>query len=279
VLIIVAGSLLLVVLASVGYVVYVQWRHGCFDPPTYDTEAPKLPEMPDKPRVLVFSKTNSFRHIEGIPAAHAMFDDFAKELGWYVFHTENAAIHNPDQLGKFDLIVWNNVSGDVLTEEQRKAFKSNVEGGAQVLCIHATGGDPSYGWEWQPKELIRAQFVGHPLLPQFQNAVVDIEDHDHPAMKHLPDHWKFRDEWYSYSASPRARVHVLATLNEDSYRPVTFGLIGSLRMGDHPIIWYHDVGRGRVFYSALGHCAEAYTDKNYRELLKQTCLWLLNRDS
>ncbi len=40
-----------------------------------------------------------------------------------------------------------------------------------------------------------------------------------------------------------------------------------------------EVGEGRVFYSALGHCAEAYADENYRELLKQACLWLLDGES
>lgn len=271
------GVALMVILAVLigGYIGYTLWRHEVFKAPSYDTEAPDIPDLPTTPRVLIFSKTNSFRHVDAIPASNALFAEFAKELGWSTFYTENAAVHSDELLKQFDLIILNNISGDVLTTEQRTAFRGWLESGGKILAIHASGGSPVYDWEWYPSELIRAQFIGHPGLPQFQHATVQVEDDAHPAMKHLPAEWDFNDEWYSFDASPREKVHVLATLQEDSYSPALAGPIGSLRMGDHPIIWHHKVGKGTVFYSALGHRAAAYSDKNYRELLKQAIIWLL----
>ena len=270
-----AAALLLLVLTIGGYVLHTLWRHEVFVAPTYDMSAPPLPELGDGPSVLVFSKTNSFRHVDAIPAANTMFQEFADELKWSIHFTENAAVHSSELLKRYDLVVWSNVSGDVLTEDQRVAFQAYLEGGGKVLGIHGTGGSPLYEWEWYPKEFIRAQFIAHPAVPQFQDAALEIEDTAHPAMKHLPERWDFHDEWYSFQASPRERVHVLATLDEDSYRPSLAGPFGDLRMGDHPIIWHHKVGEGTVFYSALGHKAEAYADDPHREMLKQACVWLL----
>ena len=105
-----------------GYIAFYMWRHNEFAEPTYDTLAPQLPELPLEPRVLVFSKTNGFRHIEAIPAANAMFAEFASQEGWSIFFTENAAVHNTGALSQFDLVIWNNVSGDVLTEKQVQEY-------------------------------------------------------------------------------------------------------------------------------------------------------------
>jgi len=258
---------------------YMIWRHEVFVPATYETVTPPLPfATTGGPRVLVFSKTNGFRHVDAIPAANALLARFAEEEAWDIHFSENAATHVANTLDHIDLVVWNNVSGDVLTPEQRSDFKAWLSDGGRVLAMHATGGDPVYQWDWHPAEFIRAQFIGHPILPQFQNAVVHIEDQSHPAMAHLPERWTVKDEWYSFKTSPRDQVHVLASLDESTYWPTLVGPFGDLRMGDHPIIWHHAVGQGVVFYTALGHRAETYEDPDYQTLLKNAALWLLDLD-
>src|SRR5260370_42570233 len=48
--------------------------------------------------------------------------------------------------------------------------------------------------------------------------------------------------------------HILATVDEKSYEP------GRTSMGaDHPLIWWHCVGKGHELYSALGHAAGTYS--------------------
>jgi uncharacterized protein len=89
----------------------------------YDSVSPILPRELVSPAILVFSKTNSYRH-ESIDAANAMFQKVANGRGWGVFETENGAIFDAAQLGRFKTVVWNNVSGDVLTPPQQEAFKS-----------------------------------------------------------------------------------------------------------------------------------------------------------
>ena len=113
--------------------------------------------------------------------------------------------------------------------------------------------------------------------PQFQQATVRIEDSAHPATRALGTSWTRTDEWYSFASSPRAKgYHVLASLDESTYRPVMdIRVLGAkdIRMGDHPIIWTHCVGQGRVFYSALGHSASTYAEPKHLELLEGALAW------
>lgn len=243
-------------------------------PDVFETVPPVLPENMKRPAILVFSKTNGYRHEDAIPAANSMLTDMAEKRGWSLYQTENGAVFNPAQLAEFDAVVFNNVSGNVFTPEQRAALKAWIESGGGFVGIHGSGGDPSYKWQWYVQSLIGAQFIGHPMDPQFQQATIHVEDRTHPATKDLPETWVRTDEWYSFEESARRDgVQVLATLDESTYSPVGFGG-QDLKMGaDHPIVWWHCQGRGRALYSALGHQAEAYAEPLYRELLEGAIAW------
>jgi uncharacterized protein len=245
----------------------------------YETEAPVVPIDLKRPAILVFSKTNGFRHEEAIPAANTLFAEMATTQGWGHYQTENGAAFNPEILSRFDAVIFNNVSGDVFTPDQRQALKSFIERGGGFVGVHGAGGDMVYDWRWYADHLIGVQFIGHPMNPQFQKATVRIEDNTHPATQALPDSWSRTDEWYSFDKSARKPgVTVLATLDESTYKPE--GMFGQeLAMGkDHPIIWSHCSGKGRVLYSAMGHTAASYVEPEYRMLSKGATRWALKLD-
>jgi type 1 glutamine amidotransferase len=239
----------------------------------YETVPPELPAQLNEPAILVFSKTNGFREDEAIKVANAALATIAKSRGWSTFFTENGAVFNPATLGRFKATVWNNTSGDVLTPEQRSAFQSYIENGGGFVGIHGAGGDPHYEWRWYVETLIGAQFKGHPMSPQFQKATVHIEDPSDPATRDLGKDWTRIDEWYSFEKSPRGNgVKVLATLDERTYSPKM--LWKDVGMGrDHPIVWRHCVGKGRVFYSALGHSASTYREPLHLKELEGGMAW------
>lgn len=242
----------------------------------YETEAPALPDDLPQPAILVFSKTNGFRHEEAIPAANALFADMAAENGWGVFETENGATFTPEILARFDAVVFNNVSGDVFTADQRAALQDYIESGGGFVGFHGSGGDMSYAWDWYVSELIGAQFIGHPLNPQFQQATLHVNDAAHPASANVPAQWSRTDEWYSFAAPPRAEGYtVLLSIDEATYQPK--GLLGGdLAMGaDHPMVWWHCQGNGRALYSALGHTAESYAEPEHVALLLGATRWAM----
>lgn len=264
-----AGLALLVLAVMTGPQLY-RILHGV---EVYETTPPPVPRSLRHPAILVFSKTNGFRHDEAIAAANALFRELARENGWSLFLTENAAVHDASLLGRFDAVVWNNVSGDVLTPAQRAAFKAYLINGGGFVGVHAAGGDPSYKWRWYVEELIGAQFESHTMWPQIQSGSITVEDADHPAMRGLPPRWEYADEWYSFDRSVRDHGYrVLASLDEGSYSPK--GLFGEdLRMGDHPIIWSRCLGEGRTIYSAIGHTPQSYSTRFYRDFLQNAVVW------
>lgn len=241
----------------------------------YDTEPPTLPEF-SKPAVLIFNKTNGFVHKDAIPVAESVLADLVKANGWEPYVSRNAAVHTPELLAQFDLVIWNNVSGDVLTTEQRQALKDWLNQGGGWLGVHASGGDFSYEWPWYVDTLIGAQFIGHTMKPQFQDADVLVADKNLRVTEHLPSPWRVpQEEWYAFDSNPRDKGYeILLTLDESSYLTAGKSFAGADRMeGEHPIAWRHSLGKGRVVYSAIGHQAATYRIPEYQEFLSRAMHW------
>jgi type 1 glutamine amidotransferase len=234
----------------------------------YDIAPQRLVIPAGKPRLLLFEKMTGFRDDPSVAAAHALFVDLAKRNGWALVVTDKGGAITTANLNHFDAIIWNNVSGDVLTLRQRAAFKAYIEHGGGFVGVHGSGGDPAYFWDWYTDILLGARFIGHPGSPQFQDARIAIETTPGGIGQDLAPGWTMKDEWYSFRASARQNsAAVIATLDETSYVP------GKLAMGDHPIVWTRCVGNGRSFYSAIGHMPATYSEPHYVQLLEQAISW------
>ncbi|MCP3983901.1 MAG: ThuA domain-containing protein [bacterium] len=253
------------------------WR-ALYPKVEYETEPPTLPTDLGSPAILVFTKTNGFRHEEAIPAGVALIEEIASRRGWSTFHTENGATFTPELLERFDAVVWHMTSGDVLNEKQKLAFRGWIEAGHGFVGMHAAG-DGSHIWPWYRSTIIGVDYGEHPLGPQFQEARLIVEDRDHPATAKLPESFVHMEEWYSFAESPRTKgFRVLARVDESTYSPeIDFlWMEKDLRMGDdHPIVWTTCVGPGRVFYNALGHQAAAYQKQELKDLLEGSLVWAL----
>jgi type 1 glutamine amidotransferase len=244
----------------------------------YDTVPPRLTIPQGHPRVLLFEKINGFRDGPSVDAAHAALAAIAQRKGWGIVTTDKGSAFTPAILKQFDAVIWNNISGDVLTLSQRRAFQDYLERGGGFVGIHGSAGDPVYFWDWYVDTLLGARFAGHPRAKQFQTARVRIEDAAHPAARGLPATWEMNEEWYSFKNNPRASgSRIIATLDETTYDPTAMSP-GDLRMGDHPIVWSRCVGQGRMFYSAIGHRPERYSDAVYVQLLEQATGWAAGHD-
>lgn len=241
----------------------------------YDDDRPSFTLPKGKPRLLIFEKITGFRDGPSVDAARAAFQAMALRKGWAVVVSDKGGVMTPALLRQFDVVVWNNVSGDVLTLSQRAAFKSFVERGGGFIAVHGSAGDPATFWDWYVDTLVGARFAGHPMNPQFQDAKIVVEGRDHPIASGLPGEWVMNDEWYSFTNNPRASGSaIIATLDEGSYKP------GALAMGsDHPIVWTRCVGRGRSFYAAIGHRPETYADPHYVTMLENAVAWAASRRS
>jgi hypothetical protein len=238
----------------------------------YDHTPPVLPEHVAHPSILVFSKSNGFRDDPSVNAAKAALKAMADREHWNLFFSDNAAIFDGPDLKRFDAVVWNNVSGDVLTLSQRQAFRAYMENGGGFAGVHGSAGDFFYDWDWYPNVLIGAQFKSHPMSPQFQAARLKVDDGKNSILRGVQPEWTMTDEWYSFKTNPRRRgADILVTLDENTYKPGAEKI--DLRMGDHPIAWTQCIGKGRSFYTAIGHRPESYAEPNTNKLIQQGVAW------
>jgi type 1 glutamine amidotransferase len=204
--------------------------------------------------VLVFSRTAGFRH-DSIPAGIDALRALGTQADFSVTATEDPAAFTPANLATYEAVVFLNTTGDVLNGTQQSALESYVDGGGGFLGVHAAA-DTEYDWPYYGR-LVGAYFKSHPAI---QQATVRTEDRGHPATAHLGATWTHTDEWYNYRTNPRPGVRVLQTLDESTYSGGEMG-------ADHPITWCHPQGKGRSFYTGLGHTAQSYSDPAFRALL------------
>ncbi|MCG8372641.1 MAG: ThuA domain-containing protein [Balneolales bacterium] len=198
-------------------------------------------------KVLVFSKTAGFRH-SSIEAGIAAIQQLGEDNGFIVDATEDASLFTLENLIQYDAVIFLSTTGDILNEEQQAAFEQYISTGKGFVGIHAAS-DTEYSWPWYG-ELVGAYFDSH---PQIQQATIEVADKVHPSTNFLPDYWVRTDEWYNYRENPRGKVHVLATLDEDSYSGGNMG-------HDHPIAWLHSFGGGRAWYTGGGHTEESFSE-------------------
>ncbi len=250
-------------------------------PPSFDISPPGITEYMPQPAILVFSKTKEWRHNEGIAGADHFFVELARQRGYGIFTTENGAVFNADQLARFDVVVFNNVTGDALSPDQESVFQLWLEAGGAWIGLHGAGDNSHMDWNWYQNGLIGPTFTSHPMDPQFQDARVVNLAPDHPVMAGIPSDFTHNDEWYSFDSVPQDYGHTpLAGLDETTYIPENhvYGDISDLRMGEgainHPIIWSSCPGEGRTVYSAIGHNETSYKDAVYRKILFNSFDWV-----
>lgn len=239
----------------------------------YDNEVPKFTLQKGKPRILLFEKINGFKDEPSVNGARTALTEMAARKGWELAVTEKGGAFNAKTLRQFDAVIWNNISGDVLTLSQRNAFRRWMEKGGGFVAIHGSAGDHAYFWDWYVDRLIGARFIGHPMAPQFQDARIAVNT-AHPLASALPASWTMNDEWYSFRTDPRkVGAQVLLSLDETSYKPV--GPMGiDLKTGDHPLAWTNCLGKGRTFYSAIGHRPETYSQPQHVAMLEAAINWV-----
>ena len=223
---------------------------GCNTPTSRTNQNNSTSTIPCQRKILVFSKTAAFRHAS-IPAAIAALKQLAANHNVAADFTEDATVFNDTNLAQYDAVIFLLTTGDVLNNTQQAAFERYIRSGGGYVGVHSAT-DTEYNWSWYGA-LVGAYFDrihGHSKVVQ---ATIDVIDRTHPSTIMLPTHWIRTDEWYNFATNPTGHVHVLMTIDERTYK-------GGVMGPNHPIAWYHDYDGGRVWYTALGHTSESYSE-------------------
>jgi type 1 glutamine amidotransferase len=181
-------------------------------------------------------------------------------------------VRNFKSLNYFDALVFASTTGELnLSDDQKRDILSFVkDDGKGFLGIHAAL-DTNYKWP-EYGEMIGAWFDQHPWGTF--NAPIVVEDPDFPAVRHFPKEFVKRDEIYQPSKEwSRDKVHVVLRLNEnklDLNNP-------KVHRQDHDfaVAWSKMYGKGRVFYSTLGHTVESWDDPDIQKMYFEAMKWVL----
>ncbi|QPQ55735.1 ThuA domain-containing protein [Allosphingosinicella flava] len=219
-------------------------------------------------RVLIFSHTTGYRH-ESIAVAVPALSRLVREQGHTPVATETPDIFTLKSLEGFDAIIFlssttdpKNPASEWLTGTRAEALQKFVRKGGAIVGIHAAS-DSHYHSPWYAA-LLGGQFERHP--PGTPQGRLTVTDPSHRATRDIPTSHARIDEWYRIQKyDPKARL--LMTLD-----PASIGEQG----GAWPISWARTEGSGRIFYTALGHTSQSYSDPYFLAHVKGGLAWALN---
>jgi hypothetical protein len=188
-----------------------------------------------------------------------------EELGFDVTETNDFFALDADLTG-YDLIAlnWNNaLLSEALTPAQENGLLHAVESGTGIAAWHgaAAAFRMSLKYHW----LIGGSFLEHPAGEGVKYPyAVSIVDHEHEITAGVGD-FEVASEQYYMSLDPNN--HVLA---ETTFTGEHFPWIAGRKM---PQAWTRQWGRGRVFYSAVGHDLDDLRNPDVTRLCAQGFAW------
>jgi type 1 glutamine amidotransferase len=235
-------------------------------------------QAPAKKRLLFLTHAGLYKHTSLAPAEKAV-SELGQSGGFEVTTVEgykqeasqiDLKFLTPEYLSGFDGLMLMTNGNLPLSEAQRKALLDWVASGKGLIGAHCAAltlyDYPAFG------EMLGGYY--RRSIRQNAIAVLKVEDTSHPATRMLGGSWPVVDEFYLFGTAPwnesrpkdnvdvlfgnhilmgfsRERVHVLLSL--DTEKTNITGFPDVVRGGDYPQAWWRDYGKGRSFYTSLGH--------------------------
>ena len=229
--------------------------------------------------VLVIGQTKGYEH-DSVSDAMVAIYNMGKQSGlWDTTLRTDAELltkkdisRNAKNLSYFDVLIFASTTGELdMDASQKQDMISFIkEDGKGFVGIHAAL-DTNYTWP-EYGEMIGGWFDEHPWMTF--NAPIINEDPSFPAVRHLPDAFVKYDEIYQPKAWSRDKVNVLLSLD-----PAKLDYTNNPRVHrvdhDFPVAWSKTYGKGRVFYSTLGHTEESWDDPDILKMYFEAIKWTL----
>jgi type 1 glutamine amidotransferase len=256
-------------------------------------------------KLLFLTHAGLYKHTSLGPAEKAVIE-LSKAGGFEVTALEgykldakehDFAFLTPDYLAQFDGVMMMTNGNLRFTEAQKKSLVDFVSSGKGFIGAHCAS---LTFYDYAPfGEMLGGYFRRN--LPQGTIAVLKVEDRKHPATRMLGSSWPLVDEFYLFGTAPwdaskpddnvdtlfknripmgfsRNRVHVLLSLDTEqmdlSKQP------NLTRGGDYPQAWTREYGKGRSFYTSLGHRDDIWSsDPVFRAHILGGIRWALGLEN
>jgi uncharacterized protein len=244
-------------------------------------------------KVLFFIKSAGFPHsVVTRPSnrpshAEQILIKIGKEHGFEVHATKDGRLFEPGKIGEWDAFVFE-TTGNLTTEgtiekspamspDGEKALYDAIRGGKGFLGMHCA--TDTFG-RHPPRnrgpvdpyiQMIGAEFAGH---GKQQEVEIDVVDPKFPGVAEgfggSGRSFRFKDEWYGLK-NIADDLHVILV-------QVTKGMEGrEYQRPNYPMTWARNHGKGRVFYTSMGHREDVWENPMYQGLLLGALGWATGR--
>jgi len=230
---------------------------------------------PVKKHILVLGEEKGYRH-EAVSHAMATIERLGNETGLWdtTLRTDTEVLtrkkleYNAPNLDSFDAVIFYTGGDPEMTADQKADFISFVhDEGKGFIGIHSAAitftGWPEYG------EMIGGYYDEHPWMTF--DAPIIVEDPTFPGMQQWPHEFVLRDEIYQMRNYSRDKVRVLMRLDADKLDLANKRVHRTDR--DFAVAWAKTYGKGRVFYTTLGHVKENWDNPNFQKMIVEAIKW------
>jgi type 1 glutamine amidotransferase len=234
-------------------------------------------------KVLFFTKSSGFQHSviarkgDAPALAERILTEIGKEHGFEVVASKDGRMFDPDKIGQWDAFAFQ-TTGDLtkpgtdktppISDDGLKAFFEAIESGKGFVGMHCAsdtfGSHRGKGIDDPYVKMIGGQFAGHGAQ---QVATIEVADPSFPGASGFgTGSFKIEDEWYTQK-DWGDDLHVI--LVQD-----TNGMKGDMyHQPSFPETWARMQGKGRVFYTSMGHRDDVWENPKYQGLLLGALGW------
>lgn len=240
-----------------------------------------------KKRLLVFTRSAGFQHDvvkinKGTCLVHDTMKSLADKNGFEVECTKDGRVFEPETLSKFDAFFFY-TTGDLTAEKSEDGMPPMPRSGKMALLNAIAGGKGFMGshcaadtfhstgdirkaqevTEIDPYiRMLGGEFISHG--PQ-QPALMRVTGKDFPGMKGVDD-FTLNEEWYSLKNHSKD-LHVVMVQDTKGMNGVDY------ERPAYPATWARMHGKGRVFYTSMGHREDIWANPMFQNLIVGATNW------
>jgi type 1 glutamine amidotransferase len=261
---------------------------------SFQTSSSAGDPVPKGKRILYFTKSAGFEHSVvkrpdngGLSHSEQVLTDLGKAHGFQVTCTKDGTVFTKSNLAKYDVIAF--YTSGLLTEtgtdktpamslEGKSALLQAIQKGKGFVGIHAANDsfhvqpDPmdksgrfkSFGDGVDPYiKMVGGEFIRHG--PQ-QVATQRVADPTFPGCESLGATWALQDEWYTFKDFAKD-LHVILVMETRGMKGIDY------QRASFPATWAHRYGKGRSFYTSMGHREDVWTNPQFQKVLLGGLAW------
>jgi len=250
-----------------------------------------------KPRILFFTKSSGFEHSvitwkNGRPShAEKVLLELGAKQGWEFEFSKDGSKFSKDYLSQFDAVFFY-TTGDLCSEgtdkqppmsaEGKQALFDFVRAGRGFIGTHSAsdtfhtnneskkGPDRYLNHGEKADAYVRflgGEFIKHGAQQVARNTVTNPK---FPGFENVGPEYGFQEEWYSLKDFA-PDIHVLSVMDAPAMKGAEY------QRPPFPSTWARKEGHGRVWYTAMGHREDVWTNPIFQDILIGGIRWALGQ--